>query len=152
MSVCSWLVFVMTCLLSRLENLHSSYTSVCKRLSSLSTFVCQGFKKWLFCDRLLNSSMLFCRRNVWICLSFAGTNACYVETLSNIDKFKMKYFSRTPEMVVNIEWPGFKSRSFDRLQEDIDLDAESHKPGDQAFEKLTSGLYMGEIARRILNR
>lgn len=55
-------------------------------------------------------------------------------------------------MVVNIEWPGFKSHAFEYLEEDRELDSQSHRPGEQAFEKLTSGLYMGEIARRILLR
>ena len=75
-----------------------------------------------------------------------------MESIKNVSKFQLKYFARSPEMVINIEWPGFKCRAIERLQEDIDLDAESHRPGDQTFEKLTSGLYMGEIARRILLR
>ena len=75
-----------------------------------------------------------------------------METLSNIHKSDWNHCARTTDMVVNIEWPGFESHSFDSLQEDIDIDTESQTPGDQAFEKLTSGLYMGEIARRILKR
>ena len=59
---------------------------------------------------------------------------------------------RTPEMVVNVEWPGFSSTVLPLLEEDRQLDLESHMPGDQIFEKLTAGLYMGDIARRILHR
>ena len=55
-------------------------------------------------------------------------------------------------MVVNIEWPGFASKALPQLPEDRQLDAESSDPGSQLFEKLTSGLYLGDIARRILLR
>lgn len=38
------------------------------------------------------------------------------------------------------------------LEEDRQLDEESTNPGQQSFEKLTAGLYMGDIARRIMRR
>ena len=38
----------------------------------------------------------------------AGTNACYMEQLGNITKWLPHYRPRTPDMVVNIEWPGFQ--------------------------------------------
>jgi hypothetical protein len=38
------------------------------------------------------------------------------------------------------------------LEEDRQLDADSVNPGQQLFEKLTAGLYMGDIARRIMHR
>ncbi len=38
------------------------------------------------------------------------------------------------------------------LDEDRQLDAESTNAGEQHFEKLTAGLYMGDIARRIILR
>ena len=82
----------------------------------------------------------------------AGTNACYVEQTRNISKWKPKYLPRTPEMVVNIEWPGFHSEVLPQLEEDIELDRESSHPGDQGFEKLTAGLYLGDTARRIIHR
>lgn len=88
-------------------------------------------------------------RTLCVC---TGTNACYVETLSNIKKFKMHWLPRTQDMIVNIEWAGFRSSAFNITEEDVELDKDSHKPGEQCFEKLTSGLYMGEIARRILLR
>lgn len=37
-----------------------------------------------------------------------GTNACYMEQLGNITKWLPHYRPRTPDMVVNIEWPGFQ--------------------------------------------
>ena len=37
-----------------------------------------------------------------------GTNACYIEQLGAISKWLPHYRPRTPDMVVNIEWPGFR--------------------------------------------
>ena len=55
-------------------------------------------------------------------------------------------------MCVNTEWPGFFSHVLPILNEDQELDAESDHPGQHCFEKLTAGLYLGEVARRILLR
>ena len=55
-------------------------------------------------------------------------------------------------MCVNTEWPGFFSHVLPILNEDQELAAESDHPGQHCFEKLTSGLYLGEFARRILLR
>ena len=52
----------------------------------------------------------------------AGTNACYVDQLSSISKWMPKYLARTPDMVVNIEWPGFHSEVIPKLREDAELD------------------------------
>jgi hexokinase len=38
----------------------------------------------------------------------AGSNACYIEQLGAISKWLPHYRPRTPDMVVNIEWPGFR--------------------------------------------
>ena len=38
------------------------------------------------------------------------------------------------------------------LAEDDALDAATNNPGQQRFEKLTAGLYLGDIARRIILR
>ncbi len=38
------------------------------------------------------------------------------------------------------------------LPEDDALDAATNNPGQQRFEKLTAGLYLGDIARRIILR
>lgn len=38
------------------------------------------------------------------------------------------------------------------LDEDRQLDADSNNTGEQQFEKLTAGLYMGDIARRLILR
>ncbi|PWA68635.1 hexokinase [Artemisia annua] len=33
-----------------------------------------------------------------------------------------------------------------------DLDAESQNPNDQGFEKMISGMYLGDIVRRVIHR
>lgn len=81
-----------------------------------------------------------------------GTNACYMEQLGNITKWLPHYRPRTPDMVVNIEWPGFQAAELPVLDEDRQLDADSNNTGEQQFEKLTAGLYMGDIARRLILR
>ncbi|CAK0784341.1 hypothetical protein CVIRNUC_007545 [Coccomyxa viridis] len=81
-----------------------------------------------------------------------GTNACYIEQLGRITKWLPHYRPRTPDMVVNIEWPGFQATELPVLDEDRQLDEDSSNTGEQCFEKLTAGLYMGDIARRIILR
>ena len=81
-----------------------------------------------------------------------GTNACYLDTLANIAKWVPNSRPRTPDMVVNTELPSFSCPALPRLAEDGELDAATCSPGEQAFEKLAAGLYLGEIARRLLLR
>ena len=47
---------------------------------------------------------------------------------------------------------GLQATELPILDEDRQLDAESTNAGEQQFEKLTAGLYMGDIARRIILR
>jgi len=75
-----------------------------------------------------------------------GTNACYREKQSNIYKLK----GRRPKehMIVNMEWGGFdKAR---RTSYDMRVDELSVNPGAMYFEKMVSGMYLGEITRLIL--
>ncbi|KAG8638326.1 hexokinase-3 isoform X2 [Manihot esculenta] len=55
-------------------------------------------------------------------------------------------------LVVNMEWGNFWSSHLPRTTYDINLDAESPNPNDQGFEKMISGLYLGEIVRRVILR
>ncbi|MCQ9207250.1 MAG: hypothetical protein NG740_05170 [Omnitrophica bacterium] len=76
-----------------------------------------------------------------------GTNACYYEKISNIEKLQTSGIS-SGEMIVNIEWGnfnGFKRTRFDRA-----LDRASENPGRQFLEKMVSGLYIGNLAGLIL--
>ncbi|XP_072958973.1 hexokinase-3-like [Typha angustifolia] len=80
-----------------------------------------------------------------------GTNACYVERVDAIIKCQGLY-TNSGVMVVNMEWGNFWSSHLPRTSYDIALDDESPNPNDQGFEKMISGMYLGEIARTVLLR
>ncbi|XP_074321256.1 hexokinase-3-like [Silene latifolia] len=80
-----------------------------------------------------------------------GTNACYYERADAIIK-SQGFPSSTGFMVVNMEWGNFWSSHLPRTIYDIELDADSPNPNDQGFEKMISGMYLGEIARRVILR
>ncbi|KAL4423126.1 hypothetical protein ABPG77_004809 [Micractinium sp. CCAP 211/92] len=81
-----------------------------------------------------------------------GTNCAYLERAEAISKLPAGYRGRTPHMVVNSEWGDFRSPLLPSCQEDLWVDFSSPHPGNGLFEKQISGLYLGEIARRILLR
>lgn len=81
-----------------------------------------------------------------------GTNAAYIENMSNIPKMKDYEQSEAlnaDEMIVNIEWGAFDNerKILPITKYDAQLDRETENPGKQIFEKMISGLYLGEIAR-----
>ncbi|KAG0480630.1 hypothetical protein HPP92_011220 [Vanilla planifolia] len=78
-----------------------------------------------------------------------GTNAAYVERVHAIPKWH-GLFPNSGEMVINMEWGNFRSSHLPLTDYDDSLDAESLNPGEQIFEKLVSGMYLGEILRRVL--
>ncbi|KAI9119428.1 hypothetical protein K1719_010103 [Acacia pycnantha] len=78
-----------------------------------------------------------------------GTNAAYVERAQAIPKWHGP-LPKSGEMVINTEWGNYRSSHLPLTEYDEDLDEESLNPGEQAFEKLISGMYLGEIVRRVL--
>jgi hexokinase len=78
-----------------------------------------------------------------------GTNAAYVERASNIPKWH-GLLPKSGEMVINMEWGNFKSSHLPITEFDRALDEESLNPGEQIYEKLISGMYLGDIVRRVL--
>ncbi|XP_068303411.1 hexokinase-1-like [Pyrus communis] len=80
-----------------------------------------------------------------------GTNAAYVERAHAIPKWH-GLLPKSGEMVVNMEWGNFKSAHLPLTEYDHSLDTESLNRGDQIFEKIISGMYLGEIVRRVLCR
>ncbi|KAK4269309.1 hypothetical protein QN277_022483 [Acacia crassicarpa] len=78
-----------------------------------------------------------------------GTNAAYVEHAQAIPKWH-GLMPKSGEMVINMEWGNFRSSHLPLTEYDLALDAASLNPGDQIFEKLISGMYLGEIVRRVL--
>ncbi|GAA0185051.1 kinase [Lithospermum erythrorhizon] len=80
-----------------------------------------------------------------------GTNAAYVERASAIPKLQ-DLLPKSGEMVINMEWGNFLSSHLPLTEYDQSLDADSLNPGEQIYEKLISGMYLGEIVRRVLYR
>ncbi|GAV61252.1 Hexokinase_1 domain-containing protein/Hexokinase_2 domain-containing protein [Cephalotus follicularis] len=80
-----------------------------------------------------------------------GTNAAYVESVQAIPKWHGP-LPDSGEMVINMEWGNFVSSHLPLTDYDHALDVESLNPGEQVFEKIISGMYLGEIVRRILHR
>ncbi|XVF12101.1 hypothetical protein REPUB_Repub08aG0085200 [Reevesia pubescens] len=80
-----------------------------------------------------------------------GTNACYWERIDAIIKCQ-GLLTTSGGMVVNMEWGNFWSSHMPRTLYDIELDAESPNPNDQGFEKMISGMYLGDIVRRVILR
>ncbi|TKY57636.1 Hexokinase-2 [Spatholobus suberectus] len=77
-----------------------------------------------------------------------GTNACYVEQISAIPKLQ-GHVSSSGKMIISTEWGAF-SNGLPLTEFDREMDAASINPGEQIFEKTISGMYLGEIVRRVL--
>ncbi|KAL0463851.1 UNVERIFIED_CONTAM: Hexokinase-1 [Sesamum latifolium] len=80
-----------------------------------------------------------------------GANAAYVERAQAIPKWHSPS-RKSGEMVINMEWGNFRSSHLPITEYDHALDVGSVNPGEQIFEKLTSGMYLGEVLRRVLLR
>lgn len=76
-----------------------------------------------------------------------GTNAAYVEKVANI----RKWGSGSGEVIINTEWGAYKEASILPITHwDNALDRKTTNPKQQIFEKMISGMYLGEIVRLIL--
>jgi len=78
-----------------------------------------------------------------------GSNACYMEQSKNVELIS----SNVGDMCINMEWGAFGDdgaledfrNTYDRLVDDASINA-----GRQLFEKMISGMYLGEIVRLVL--
>uniref|UniRef100_A0A7N9DF06 Hexokinase-2 n=1 Tax=Macaca fascicularis TaxID=9541 RepID=A0A7N9DF06_MACFA len=78
-----------------------------------------------------------------------GSNACYMEEMRHIDMVE----GDEGRMCINMEWGAFGddgSLNDIRTEFDQEIDMGSLNPGKQLFEKMISGMYMGELVRLIL--
>ncbi|XP_005078347.1 hexokinase-2 [Mesocricetus auratus] len=78
-----------------------------------------------------------------------GSNACYMEEMRNVELVD----GEEGRMCVNMEWGAFGDNGcLDDLRTEFDVavDELSLNPGKQRFEKMISGMYLGEIVRNIL--
>ncbi|KAG0095839.1 glucokinase [Podila epicladia] len=77
-----------------------------------------------------------------------GTNAAYIERASEVSKYKGP---ACDQMILNTEWDAMgKAEYLPQTKYDKEIDAVSLVPGFQEFEKMVSGLYMGELVRLAL--
>ncbi|XP_006624750.1 hexokinase type 2 isoform X2 [Apis dorsata] len=85
-----------------------------------------------------------------------GTNACYVEKLENIETvYPENVLPGKPKMLINIEWGAFgEGTLLDFISTDIDRDVDQNSinPEKQVFEKMISGMYMGELVRLLIEK
>ncbi|QDZ18635.1 hexokinase [Chloropicon primus] len=77
-----------------------------------------------------------------------GSNAAYIEGKRRITKLQGGETKREEDkMIVNIEWGNFKSSRLPYLEEDREVDERTPNKGKQHFEKMISGMYLGEMVR-----
>ena len=81
-----------------------------------------------------------------------GTNAAYYESTKQLPKWQATTGETCDEMIVNIEWGAFDSdySVLPATMHDIKLNRKSFNPGEQGYEKMISGMYLGEIARNAI--
>lgn len=85
-----------------------------------------------------------------------GSNACYVEKTKNVEcAVPGNYNPDKPHMLINTEWGAFgEGGVLDFVVTEFDqaIDDNSINPKKQLFEKMISGMYMGELARLVLEK
>jgi len=83
-----------------------------------------------------------------------GSNAAYVEEMQNCEVYEGDCPTEVfPHVVINTEWGAYGqggSLEFIRSRYDHDMDDASLNPGKQIYEKLMSGMYLGELTRHAI--
>ena len=86
------------------------------------------------------------------CIFGTGCNAAYMEDCASIPKLAHMNLPPDTPMAINCEWGAFDNehKVLPRTEFDVIIDRDSPRPGQQAFEKMIAGLYLGEIFRLVL--
>lgn len=81
-----------------------------------------------------------------------GTNCAYYEPVRNVTKLRDQSVTRNTNMIMNTEWCNFGSsrRTLPCTWFDRKLARESINPQFHVFEKMTTGIFLGELVRNIL--
>ncbi|KAK2610276.1 hypothetical protein N8I77_003724 [Diaporthe amygdali] len=81
-----------------------------------------------------------------------GCNAAYMENVGAIPKISGSGLAPELLLAINCEYGAFDNSHsvLPRTKYDIEIDNESAKPGEQAFEKMSAGLYLGELFRLVI--
>ena len=120
--------------LSRIQVTRCTPPSSSCRTGALLLFTCMLWRAGV--GGLLYAFVMYC----WSC------HPCSVQ------KWLPHYRPRTSDLILNTEAANFNHPCLPRLPEDCQLDADSGCPGEAIFEKMTAGLYLGDIVRLILIR
>ncbi|PHH49780.1 Hexokinase [Ceratocystis fimbriata CBS 114723] len=86
------------------------------------------------------------------CIFGTGCNAAYMDVCGNIPKLAHLNLPADMPMAINCEWGAFDNEHvvLPRTKYDLQIDNDSPRPGQQAFEKMIAGLYLGEILRLLM--
>lgn len=89
------------------------------------------------------------------CIFGTGLNGSYYEKVSNMKKLDGKLpddIKPTDLMLVNCEYGSFDNahKVLPRNSYDIYIDENSPRPGQQTYEKMSAGYYLGELMRLVL--
>jgi hexokinase len=86
------------------------------------------------------------------CIFGTGVNAAYMEDAGSVPKLAHHNLSPDMPVAINCEYGAFDNEHIvlPLTKYDHIIDRDSPRPGQQAFEKMTAGLYLGEIFRLAL--
>ncbi|KAM0492589.1 hypothetical protein ACHAP8_009766 [Fusarium lateritium] len=86
------------------------------------------------------------------CVFGTGCNGAYFERVLAIPKLANDNLNAESFMAINCEWGAFDNEHavLPLTSYDIAIDNDSPRKGQQAFEKMVAGLYLGELFRRII--
>ncbi|KAL9052740.1 MAG: hypothetical protein Q9162_005201 [Coniocarpon cinnabarinum] len=85
------------------------------------------------------------------CIFGTGCNAAYMEECGEIPKIAHMNLPPDAPMAINCEYGAFDNqlKVLPRTKYDTIVDKESPRPGQQCFEKMIAGLYLGELFRLV---
>lgn len=86
------------------------------------------------------------------CIFGTGCNAAYIENCGSIPKLAHLNLPDDAPMAINCEWGAFDNEHavLPRTPYDVTIDDLSPRKGQQAYEKMVAGLYLGELWRLIV--
>ncbi|KAL3601214.1 Hexokinase isoenzyme 2 [Fusarium poae] len=86
------------------------------------------------------------------CVFGTGCNGAYFEKVDAIPKLANDNLDGESFMAINCEWGAFDNEHavLPLTSYDLAIDNDSPRKGQQAFEKMVAGLYLGELFRRII--
>lgn len=86
------------------------------------------------------------------CIFGTGCNAAYMENCGSVPKIASYNLPPNMPIAINCEYGAFDNEHvvLPRTPYDVVVDNDSPRPGQQAFEKMIAGLYLGELFRLVL--